>query len=276
MDKVPLKLASFPCWIYQTIRSVFMSFEVLSFPEHGQLHLSQPAHPLAFAQKQLLVSLLAAELSHAIHFFPLFFTLTESKADLVALLGISENQNLFVGPEGRWATEYVPAVLRAWPLLLSPKNQTGEQQIIIATDSDWVSKTAGDALFDHEGKPSPKLQEIIAFLQTCATNQSLTERSLDALVAADILVPWETTVSMPDGSSQKINGLYCIDAERFDALDSDGFNALRTEGALPLIYGHFFSLLNIKKLERMARERAPAVIPNDVAFGVLTDDYLKF
>lgn len=49
-----------------------------------------------------LVAVYLQEVAHAVHSLPLAFIESEGTLRLVAVLGLRPQQNLFVGPDGRW------------------------------------------------------------------------------------------------------------------------------------------------------------------------------
>lgn len=252
-----------------------MPLQALSHVTHRQLKFQNLARPYAFAQDKLLAGLVSSEVSHALRHMPIGFTLHEGKAALVALMGLAENENLFVTTEGQWQGGYIPAALRAVPFGLMPNADGTEQTVVIQDDGGHFATSNGTPLFDETGQATEFLRNMIGFLQAYKQNEEMTAKALAALAASELLEPWELAFTRPDGQPQKIAGLFKIDPARLDALAPETLANLHASGALPLVYAHIFSLTAIPALEKMAREREP-VIPSNINFSILADDYLKF
>jgi len=252
-----------------------MSLQVLSRQSHKNLRLRAPAEPWAFARSRMIAGLVAPELPEAIKSMPVAFSLHEERANVVALLGLGA-QNLFVGAKGEWLGPYIPAVLRAWPFALVKQ---GEQRVVgLDVQSEAVSETEGEPLFDANGEPGERLQKTVKFLQSFSDQEQVMARAVNAIQQAGLLVPWEFTARQGDGSSINVTGLHQVDRTAFEALSDEDFLTLRREGALPVIYAHVFSQRNTHQLEGLARRQAISA-PAEPALPqalYITDDYLKF
>src|SRR5690606_6641881 len=206
---------------------------------------------------RVMAGIAGPELAEAVRSMPVAFRLHEGKATVVALMGLGE-ENLFVGPKGEWLGGYIPAVLRAWPFALVKQ---GEQQAVaVDADSEAISETEGQPLFGEDGEPTESLQKVIKFLQSVSKQEAVMARAVAALQAANLLVPWEFTARKADGKAVKVTGLYQVDRQAFEGLNDEDFLKLRSEGALPLIYGHVFSQRNVSALEKLAQRQPGAPI----------------
>ncbi|NMM37933.1 MAG: SapC family protein [Glaciimonas sp.] len=253
-----------------------MPLEALSSTTHRHLRHQNPPQPFAFARQKALATLVAAEVTVALRWMPVVFGLNEGRASLLGLMGLSSDENLFINQQGQWRGSYIPAVFRAVPFGIAALSDSGEQTVIIDPDGGYFSEKSGTPLFDEAGQTTEFLRKILDFLKSVQDNQAATDHALQAILKADLLVPWDLVLTMPDGQPRTLSGLYRIDAARFDALDAAAVAALHQSGALTLIYGHLFSLSNVASLEKLAREREPAPVLSNIEFGILQDDYLKF
>lgn len=252
-----------------------MSLEALSSIKHRNLRHQNPPQPFAFACQTALAGLVAAEVTVALRWMPVAFGLHDGRASLLGLMGLSADENLFINQQGQWRGSYIPAVFRAVPFGTA-LSESGEQTVIVDPDGGYFSQTSGTPLFDEAGQATEFLSKMLGFLKSVHDNQAATDHALQAILAADLLAPWDLALTMPDGQPRTLAGLHRIDTARFDALDAAAVAALHQSGALTLIYGHLFSLSNVAALEKLAREREPAPIPSNIEFSVFQDDYLKF
>src|SRR3990167_9413159 len=74
-----------------------------------------PIPSYAFAQKLALVPLVGAEMAQAAHNFPIVFVPLGESFGLMAMLSLQPESNLYVAPDGRWLTAYIPAFIRQYP-----------------------------------------------------------------------------------------------------------------------------------------------------------------
>ncbi|MBT3987288.1 MAG: hypothetical protein HOE89_07100 [Gammaproteobacteria bacterium] len=73
----------------------------------------------------------------------------------------------------------------------------------------------------------------------------------DSVNAAGLIVDWELTVETPDTADEfKIRGLFKLDEQKLNQLESTVFAKLRDSGALLLAYGHLFSLSQIDQISQ--------------------------
>ena len=76
----------------------------------------------------------------------------------VAVLGLTQGENLMLNDDGSWAARYVPALLRGYPIGLA---RTDAQNYVVVIDekAGALSATQGEALFNDKGEPTPMLEE---------------------------------------------------------------------------------------------------------------------
>ena len=252
-----------------------MAIHALSNVAHRQLRFQNLADPYTFVKDKVLATLVISELGHVLRHMPIVFGLNDGKASLVGLMGLSENENLFINQRGTWQGGYIPAVLRSVPFGLAPGETPESPIVVINLDAGHFSESHGIRLFDDEGNVSDFLTGMLNFLNAYKENEVATALALTSIVAAEILIPWELNITTPDGQPRLIAGLFQIDMPKFNALGADTLASLHATGALGLIYAHQHSLQNVSTLEKMAREKEP-VIPSTIEFDLLKEDYLRF
>lgn len=102
----------------------------------------RPTTHFKHALQTNVVPVVVAELSHVLPFYPLaFLKAPQGGYQLVALLSLKANTNLFVTPQGRWVTPYVPSVLRSYPFNLM-KNQNGNFVLAVDVASEFFHESA--------------------------------------------------------------------------------------------------------------------------------------
>uniref|UniRef100_UPI001C6FFE3A SapC family protein n=1 Tax=Rahnella variigena TaxID=574964 RepID=UPI001C6FFE3A len=81
---------------------------------HGNLSL-KANFGLSFAAKVNAVPINLIEMPQICHAYPIAFS-PDDNATPVAILGLRDNENLFLDKDGQWASDlYIPAYIRRYP-----------------------------------------------------------------------------------------------------------------------------------------------------------------
>ena len=75
-----------------------------------------------------VVEVLASEIGVVPHRYTLGFVKQGEDYQLVALVGLEKDRNLYVDLKGRWLSEYVPATLRCYPFILADHKENEEDR----------------------------------------------------------------------------------------------------------------------------------------------------
>ncbi len=112
-----------------------------------------------FARDVNSVPLMAAEFENASVEYPIVFVGDASGVMPAALLGIRDNENLYVEENGAWNAKYVPAFVRRYPFVFSTDDN---QRFTLCIDEDFHGvnrKGQGERLFDADGADDPVSSE---------------------------------------------------------------------------------------------------------------------
>jgi SapC len=159
----------------------------------------------------------------------------------VAVLGLSQGENLMLEADGGWAARYVPALLRGYPLGLA---RTDDQNyvVVIDTQADALSPSDGEPLFDAKGEPTPMLEERRKFLEQLENEAQRTRLLGRSLLEHQLLQPMRFDATLPDGKSLTVEGFLTVDEKKFSELPEAAVMQLHKTGVLALIHAHQFSL----------------------------------
>lgn len=242
-----------------------------------------------FAAKETVAPLVGAELGKATLSFPIAFLREDTRAIPVAVLGVEPGNNLFVGPDGRWAGPYIPAAFRSYPFVLA-QTQDQKQILCINEASGLVTDdSSGEPFFGPEKKPSEPVEKILDFLTKLHENRLATERACEVIFKLALLEPW--TIQAPGANGPRaVSGLWRVSEARLNDLEDHAFLELRRTGGLALSYAQLMSMGHLSSLERLAvlrneaRKQASVPVPAnlDSIFGVaaqsdeLEIDWSKF
>ncbi|HEY3433834.1 MAG TPA: SapC family protein [Rhodocyclaceae bacterium] len=218
--------------------------------KHRHLRIGE-IRDYAFTAKTNSVPLTTVEFFEAAREYPIVFAGPEGQAPVpVSLLGLRNEENLFVTAEGKWQAHYIPAFVRRFPFVLAP----AQEQLLVCIDSGHpaVGDANGQALFTQDGEPTPFLQNAISFLRQFQTEAEQTKQFVQRLKDLDLLQSVSAKAELKSGSSYQLNGFYVVNEARFRALDKDTIDDLFRKGWLSLIDAHLLSLGNMGRLiERM-------------------------
>src|SRR5690625_2933177 len=104
----------------------------VSLDKEKHLHAGwKPVSRMMYAASDMTVPVLLEEISHITTALPLIFVQRDGQYQLHALLSPEPGRNLFVSPDGRWLTGYVPAYYRIHPFHTVPHPDTGKMTVCV-------------------------------------------------------------------------------------------------------------------------------------------------
>ena len=210
-----------------------------------------------FVAREMLAPILSLELPQAVLHLPLAFVPVESGFQLVAVLALRESENLFVVADGSWLEgAHIPAAFRAYPFALSQLPEADQALLSVDEGSPLIhGDDGGEPFFDAEGQLAPAVADILKFLEACERSRRATQRAVQALDAAGVIVPWP--INLRSGEKQgAMQGLFRIDENLLNGLSPEAFESLRQAGALALAYCQLLSAQHLERLGQLASARA--------------------
>ena len=219
----------------------------LNAQAHRDLKLGPGKGGFGFARKANSVLLAAVEFAEAAKEYPIVFARLADGYAPVVLLGMRQDENLFVDADGQWRADYIPAFVRRYPFVVA--EIPGSDQMAVCIDEACPDYGApdGEALFDAEGKPGQRLQSIIAFLQDYQDQLVRTSALVRQLADNGLLQEMTAQFTLPSGENLRLSGLHVIDERKLQALSDDQALQLFRSGALAMVYFHLASLVNTRK-----------------------------
>ena len=218
---------------------------------HGALAFPDPAPDYHFAARTSVVPLLLHEVPLALRHYPLVFLPGDTKnpPTLAALVGIGDERNRFVETDGRWRRDtYVPAWVRRYPFIAV--NAEGQSDPVLALDpqAEWIKQGGGERLI-KDGKPTPRLEFIIAFQKEFQDFALRTQAVAKALQDAGVLEDGSLRIESPANDkteqAREIKGFLTVSEQKLRALSAEAVARLHQADALGLAYAQLFSLANL-------------------------------
>lgn len=240
--------------------------EPLNPQEHGALGLKNSDNPFFFGEKQHFVPLLATEFVPASRCFPIIFAGEEPTP--LAVMGLSEGENLFY-EDGKLRNDiYVPAYMRRYPFITAAE-ETGQRVVVcIERTSPLIGENAETPFFEN-GELSQYSKDCIQFCENFEMDRARTVQMVARFKALDLFEPREMTFTppVPRGATpptpQKIAAFTAISTDKVNALPAETLVELRDTGYLAAIYAHFASQFNWEPLVGLSlRRRAAAANAN--------------
>jgi hypothetical protein len=223
---------------------------------HGGLKLDRSVG-YGFTAGAQSVPIGLGEFQVAAQFYPIVFT-TGPTPTAVALLGLREGQNLFVGPDGQWRTDmYIPAYVRAFPFIFVEDSKTENVYVGMEPDAACLKSDSGVPMFE-DGKPSQVLSEAISFCTSFRDNLNAARVFSQALNEAGLLTEEEATITFTAGGSTRIRGFKLMHPDALAKVDDTTFLDWRARGWLNPIYAHLFSSGRWSRLIEIAAKEHPA------------------
>jgi hypothetical protein len=220
---------------------------------------------LKFAHNVHSVPLTCTEFPITARDIPILFAgPDEVSAGPMALLGLRQNENLFVDADGQWAQNvYIPAFVRRYPFVLAekPPEVEGDDFTVFLDEAyEGFNSAEGERLFKEDGSETDMLKNAVNFLGEFQQHVARTKQFMEDLRKHDLLEPRNIRLER-NGNVINLNGLYVVNEEKLRKLDAETTHRFLADGTLGWIYAHLLSLMNIDRVgQRLAqREEAEGV-----------------
>ncbi len=187
--------------------------------------------------------------------YPLFFIKNTDTGhyETVALLGFSDQENLYLGTPG-WRASYIPMSIERQPFLIGFQQQFEDGApfdapvVHLDVDHPSVSNKQGKAVFLPHGGESPLLERINSILLAIHNGHEVSQVFSQLLVGLELIESLNLEVEFNDGSKQSLQGLYTINDDKLRTLNAHSLELLHQKGHLQDVYMLLAALPNLAKL----------------------------
>ncbi|MEL6266904.1 MAG: SapC family protein [Pseudomonadota bacterium] len=214
----------------------------------------------AFAASINSAPLLAPEFASTAQDYAIVFAGEGDTVFPAVILGLRDDQNAFVAPDGSWTGRYIPAFLRRYPFVFAASGDAARLTLCIDAEFEGVNTEGrGERLFDSEGNRTRYLDEMLAFTTEYQQHFARTEAFCKRLVEHDLLDKAQVRFEVPGGGRSELRGFRTVSREKLRALPDEAVLAMARSDDLELCYLHMNSLGNLGRMaERIAdAEAAP-------------------
>ena len=235
--------------------------EVVCHERHRGLSVKAGSN-FDFARDVNSVPLMAIEFRNAAKEYPIvFFSGSENEVVPVVVMGIRDEENLYVDDEGKWQAKYVPAFVRQYPFVFSSFDDGLTLTLCIDEKFSGCNQDGlGEQLYDDEGNQTQYLTNVLEFLKQYQASFQQSVQFCKRLKELDILENMEATFTPPDGQAIVLTGFLAIDRNKFKALPDEKLAELVKSDEMELIYTHLVSLRNLGSMPQ--RHGADGAVEN--------------
>jgi len=196
---------------------------------------------LGFTSGSNAVPVNLVELPQIAHFYPIAFS-KDGMATPVAILGVRNEENLFVNKKGEWQKDtYIPSYIRRYPFILTEVNDGQSLSLCIDTAEGVTAENDNNPLFDKDAKPTELAKNAMEFCKSYHAASLQTQEFSKALIANDLLVERKAELFVKNGQTISFEGFCIIDEEKFNKLDDAIITEWHQKRWIGAIYAHFFS-----------------------------------
>jgi hypothetical protein len=249
----------------QNLPLFYNAIEPLNATQHGKLRI-RPVEKSPHIAKTHAIPVTVDEFGLVQRHYPIVFSIGDNPIP-IALMGLNEGVNVFLDADGRPLdpTMYIPAFIRRYPFLLARLNsESDELSLCFDPTSEAVGEFAeGEPLFDGD-QPSEATKAILEFCEQFETAGQRTSAFMEDLKKSGLLMDGEVAIQ-PEGYSQPFvyRGFQMVDEEKLRELRGDELRKMNQNGMLPLMYGHLFSLSQMRDVfgRQLQQGKAPQNVP---------------
>ncbi|PRM88636.1 SapC family protein [Aliarcobacter cryaerophilus] len=225
---------------------LYKNLELLSKEKHKDLKIGNLEN-LLFAKNIPSFPIIAQEAELVAKTFPIVFV-DEENPSVVAMTSLG-GENLAISSDGKWLSEYIPAMYRKYPFTYASNKENPEQRAVaIDMDAANLSTQNGTALFDEQSNQTEYLKNIIHFLNSCE-QESLKAKAI-AKIIMDSGILEDRELSIGEGEEKQIlaKGFKVIDEAKLYALDDKTLASWVRNGVMAFVYIHLKSLNNLQNM----------------------------
>ena len=232
----------------------------LNKERHKAFKIDNTGANFSFAKSTNSVIVTGMEFVHIAKEYPIVFAKAGDRTIPLALLGLRNDENLFVDENGKWDARYLPAFVRRYPFVLADAGEGGAGNLAVCIDEGFsgFNTKNGIPLFNEEGAEAPLLENAIRFLKEYQGQHQRTEIFINRLKNLDLLTELTAKAELAGGAKFSMGGLLVVEEKKLMELEKKEAMELFRSGELGWIYAHLLSLSNMSRLADMLGKKGSA------------------
>ena len=223
--------------------NIFKKPEILNKETHKDLQMSTYEN-YAFTKDAYIVPLGLDEMLVANKSLIIAF-IKETNGNIFpsAILGSEEGGNLLLTDDNSWKKGiYIPSALRCYPFGIGTSGE--ESFITIDTDADLLKGKEGTKIINDDQSFTDQGKFAVDFVQNVYRQIDGAKSFASEIDKLGILKQANITMEIGKTKHELTKGIYIIDENALNKLESRKLKKLATQGFMKFIYSHLLSLNN--------------------------------
>jgi hypothetical protein len=210
----------------------------------------------SFAKAINSVPLMAVEFPRAASEYTIVFA-GENDGPVMptAIVGVRNEENLYLTETGAWKVSYIPAFIRCYPFVFSSSD--GGNTLTLCIDEEFEGgnqEGRGERLFDADGEQTQYLKGVLEFLKQYQAAFQRTQVFCEKLKNLNLLEPMQASLTFQSGEKVSLGGFMAVNREKLKELKGEQLTELVALDELELIYLHLQSLRNFSNMAQHLTE----------------------
>ena len=237
------------------IKPPFGYKEIAPLSRTQKVRLLRPGEIPEFARGLNSIPISYSEFALVEREYPIVFLAGEGGESFasVAVLGMTQGENLF-NLGGSWAKNiYVPAYVRRFPFCMAKVtlDKVEQQNRLICIEKGYQDDASGEAMFDAKGQPLEKWKEIERLLSEYEVDLERSREMCAILADYGLLEPFTMQAKFNKdmgGDAFHLTGMHRVAEGKIEHLNASQLKNLVRKGILSRVYAHLLSMDNFAKL----------------------------
>lgn len=228
---------------------IYESAVPVSASRHANVSV-EASDSYAFSAGVNAVPLMAVEFPRASAEYAIVFTAQGDDVMPAVVLGVRNEQNLYLSPDARWKADYIPAFIRRYPFIFT--SSAGGKTLTLCIDESHPGvnrEGKGNALFGADGKPTPYVEKVLEFLKEFQGQFERTRQFCRRVKELQLLEPMQANVTTPKGEQLTLGGFLAVSRDKLRALSGETLEKLAKTDELELLYLHLASMRNFAEVK---------------------------
>jgi hypothetical protein len=228
---------------------IYESAVPISAARHANVSV-EASNGYAFSAGVNAAPLMAVEFPRASAEYAIVFTAAGDNVMPAVVLGVRNEQNLYLSPEAHWKADYIPAFIRRYPFVFSSSADGKTLTLCIDESHPGVNREGrGNALFGADAKPTPYVEKVLEFLKEFQAQFERTRQFGRRIQELQLLEPMQANVTTPKGEKLTLSGFLAVSRDKLRALSGATLEKLAKNDELELLYLHLASLRNFNEVK---------------------------
>ena len=227
------------------------TIEILDNLAHAHLRIL-PAISSRWLPSRQIEQIAPSEILEAAREYPVFLTKCSQTGQFQfsVILGLYNDENLYLDEDGVWRARYIPLNVRRNPFGLGVgANGSGDGPVItIDMASARLSSEEGAPIFLEQGGFAPSLGEMQEVLGRLVVGVDQTRALVNQLLEFDLIEPVQIELKLANQTKLNFEALYSVNEDKLRELDDQSIGQLNRMGVLKYIHLLGASVSNMQSL----------------------------